>query len=63
MRVMRNGDVNDDGLFSLSDFIAFRKYLLNDTDSKLRNRNAADLNGDDELNILDLILIKQNLLK
>ena len=41
----------------------FRKYLLNDTDSNLRNRNAADLNGDGELNILDLILIKQNLLK
>ncbi len=55
------GDVNGDAAFTVTDVIAFQRWLLNDGTS-LKNSLAADLNQDEKLNAFDLGLMKRTLL-
>lgn len=65
--VMQYGDVNADGAFNIADIAVFQKWLLGDSfygdDIKLNNWKAADLCNDDRLDVFDLCLMKQELLK
>ncbi len=54
------GDVNQDGVCSILDVINLQKYLLGK--EKLENWKAADLSGDNLINIYDFILLKKLLL-
>lgn len=56
-----SGDVNSDGVFNAADLVAFQKWLLSCPDAELKNRKAADMNGDSKINICDLILMKSQL--
>ncbi len=57
------GDVNSDGSFNSADLTAFQKWMLGVENSGLKNKKAADLNGDSNINISDFILMKWNLLQ
>ena len=61
------GDINSDGEFNVADIAVFQKWLLGDSfygdDIKLNNWKAADLCNDDRLDVFDLCLMKQELLK
>ena len=59
----QEGDVNDDGTFSVVDVILFQKWLLAVPDTHLDNWKAADMYNDDILNVVDLCLMKRALLK
>ena len=52
------GDCNNDGSFTVSDIVMLQKWLLNDG-TVLDNWKAADLYGDNVINVFDLILMKQ----
>ena len=56
-----DGDVNNDGVFDISDIVVFQKWLLNYS-IELENWKAADLCGDGKLNILDLCFMKNKLI-
>ncbi len=56
------GDVNDDGEFNISDVVLLQKWLLAIPDTHLSNWKAADFCIDDRLNILDLCLMKSQLI-
>lgn len=53
------GDCNNDNIISNVDILTMKKYLL-DLDSSISN---ADLNNDKTINILDLILLKNEVIK
>ena len=53
------GDVNADGVFSISDIVLFQKWLLGKPGMKLANWQAADFTGDGKLNVFDLCLMKR----
>ncbi|MBR4100271.1 MAG: hypothetical protein IKK51_00145 [Oscillospiraceae bacterium] len=55
------GDVNGDKSFTVTDVIAFQRWLLNDG-TKLANTAAADFNEDSLLNAFDLGLMKRMLI-
>lgn len=61
------GDVNADGAFGIADVAVFQRWLLDDSfygdDVKLNDREAADLCNDGILDVFDLCLMKQELLK
>ena len=57
------GDVNADGKCSIADVVLFQKWLLNKPDSDLPNWKAADLIDDDKLDVFDLCVMKQILVK
>ena len=57
------GDVNADGVFSVSDVVLFQKWLLAVPDTYLSNWKAADFNEDDVLNVFDLTLMKRALIE
>ena len=57
------GDVNLDGEFNTNDAILLQKWLHTDPNAKLADWKAADFNHDETLNIYDLCLMKQLLLK
>lgn len=50
------GDVNADGIFSISDIVMMQKWLLNM--GELTNYKAGDLTGDNNINIFDLCMMK-----
>lgn len=56
------GDVNDDGVFSVADVILLQKWLLAVPDANLANWKAADLCEDGRLNVFDLCLMKRELI-
>lgn len=56
------GDVNSDGVFNVSDFVVFQKWLLAVPDAKLENRKAADLHRDGYLNVSDICMMKRMLI-
>ncbi len=56
-----DGDVNDDGVFDISDVVTLQRWMFNDS-TKLKNLKAADLYNDEIINILDLCLIKYMLI-
>ena len=55
------GDVNADGICSMADLIALRRFLFHDR-IVLQNWIAADLDGNSRLNAADLTLLKRALL-
>ena len=57
------GDVTMDGIFDVADLIAFQKWLLAVPDSVLNDPDAADLYADGTLDVLDLGLMKRELLR
>ncbi|MDO5151077.1 MAG: dockerin type I repeat-containing protein, partial [Oscillospiraceae bacterium] len=56
------GDCNDDGKISAIDAIALRKYLLGVKDAELANSEAADLDDNGVINIVDFIMLKSVLI-
>ena len=52
------GDCNNDGKFTIADIVMLQKWLLNDG-TVLDNWKAADLYGDNVINVFDLVLMKQ----
>lgn len=52
------GDCNNDGVFTIADIVMVQKWLLNDG-TVLDNWKAADLYGDNVINVFDLVLMKQ----
>ena len=52
------GDCNNDGVFTIADIVMVQKWLLNDG-TMLDNWKAADLYGDNVINVFDLVLMKQ----
>ena len=52
------GDVNDDGVFSVSDVVLLQKWLLAVPDTHLENWRAANFCDDDRLDVFDLTLMK-----
>lgn len=56
------GDVNNDGEFSVADLALLGKWLLAEPDITLDNWKAADLCEDDRLDVYDLCMMKQLLL-
>ena len=52
------GDCNNDGSFTVADIVMLQKWLLNDR-TVLDNWKAADLYGDNVINVFDLALMKQ----
>jgi hypothetical protein len=57
-----NGDVNDDGNFSVADILAVQKWLLNPQTQKLWNWKAADFYKDNKLDVFDLCLLRKKIL-
>lgn len=57
------GDVNDDGVFDISDVVLLQKWLLAMPDIELINWKAADLCEDDRLDVFDLCLMKRALVE
>ena len=57
------GDVNADGVFSVSDVVLFQKWLLAVPDTYLANWKAVDFYEDDVLNVFDLTLMKRALIE
>lgn len=61
--VAEKGDVNDDGVFGVSDVVLLQKWLLAVPDTHLANWKAADFCEDDILNVFDLCLMKKALIE
>lgn len=65
--VFLSGDINSDGEFNVADVAVFQRWLLGDSfcgdDIKLNNWKAADLCNDGRLDVFDLCIMKQELLK
>lgn len=57
------GDVNADGKFDISDVVLLQKWLLGSSDVTLPNWKAADFCEDGKLNVLDLCMMKCELIK
>ena len=53
------GDVNDDGVFSVSDVVLLQKWLLAVPNTHLENWRAANFCDDDRLDVFDLTLMKR----
>ncbi len=53
------GDFDFSGSISISDIIALQKYLLNIKPLTASQYNAADLNGDGRINIMDMMVLKK----
>ncbi len=51
------GDVNADKTFSIADIVMLQKWLVNAGD--LTDKNAADVTGDNKINIFDLVYLKR----
>ncbi|MBP0974732.1 MAG: hypothetical protein J6P20_01565 [Oscillospiraceae bacterium] len=56
------GDVNADGKIDSADVVLLQKWLLTVPDTELKDWKAADFDGDNKLNTIDLCLIKRALL-
>ena len=56
------GDVNADGKFDIADVVTLQKWILAVPDVKLANWKAADLYEDSKINVLDLCILKQELM-
>ncbi len=54
------GDINQDGIFNLSDVTLFQRWLFNETDTEVSEQK--DFSKDGRINILDFTLMKNELL-
>ena len=57
------GDVNDDGVFNISDLVLFQQWLLAVPNVKLTNWEAADFCEDSRLDVFDLCLMKKTFIE
>lgn len=57
------GDINCDETFNIADVVTFQKWLICGSDIVLSDWKAADFCSDGILNVFDLCLMKQKLLK
>ena len=57
------GDINDDGVFSISDVVTLQKWLLGSRNISIKNWKAADLNYDSVLDIFDLCMMKKAIIR
>jgi hypothetical protein len=55
------GDINNDGEFNIADAVIFQKWLLDVSDTELKNPQRADINEDDILDIFDLCQMRKNI--
>lgn len=62
-KFLPKGDVNADGYFTVADVVLLQKWLLAVPDTKLANWQAGDFCNDNRLDVFDLCLMKQELLK
>ncbi|EWM52414.1 heparinase II/III domain-containing protein [Ruminococcus flavefaciens] len=58
----KEGDVNNDGKFNISDVVLLQKWLLTVPDTHLSNWKAADLCDDNRLDVFDLCLMRRKLI-
>ena len=58
----KEGDVNNDGEFNISDVVLLQKWLLAVPDTHLANWKAADLCDDNRLDVFDLCLMRRKLI-
>ncbi|WP_037293879.1 dockerin type I repeat-containing protein, partial [Ruminococcus flavefaciens] len=58
----KEGDVNNDGEFNISDVVLLQKWLLTVPDTHLSNWKAADLCDDNRLDVFDLCLMRRKLI-
>lgn len=56
------GDVNDDGLISITDYTLVRLDILGLKELEQTARIASDINGDGKISITDYTLIRLNIL-
>ena len=56
-----SGDVNADGIVSISDVVLLQKWLLAVPNVKLTNWKAADVYDDDVIDIFDLAMLKRKM--
>lgn len=56
------GDANHDGVFNMADIVALQKWLMNVPETMMINWEMADFNQDGKLNVIDLTLMKRQLL-
>lgn len=61
--VCLNGDANDDGKFGISDVVTLQKYILNANSMYERQGIASDMTHDGSVDVFDLCLMKQRLIK
>ncbi|MDE6034990.1 MAG: carbohydrate-binding protein [Ruminococcus sp.] len=52
------GDVNNDGIFNVSDAVILQKWLLGASD-EIVNRKSADLHEDNKIDVFDLVIMKK----
>lgn len=57
------GDVNNDGEFNIADVVLLQKWILAEPDTTLADWKKADLCEDDRLDVFDLCMMKNLLLK
>ena len=57
------GDVNNDGTFTIADVVLLQKWILTKPDATLKNWKAGDLCEDGKLNVLDLCMMKRKLVE
>lgn len=57
------GDVNSDGKFDIADVVTLQKWILAVSDVKIDDWKAADLYEDNKINVLDLCIMKRELIK
>lgn len=57
------GDVNADGKFDIADVVTLQKWILAVSDVKIDDWKAADLYEDNKINVLDLCIMKRELIK
>ncbi|MDE6034812.1 MAG: dockerin type I repeat-containing protein [Ruminococcus sp.] len=61
-QIKTNGDVNDDGKFSVADVVLLQRWLISDGNVILKNWKNADLHEDNTLDVFDLVLMKKQLI-
>lgn len=57
------GDINGDGVFTVSDLVILQKWLLNVPGTQLMDWKAADLCEDDKLDAFDMCLMRKALVE
>ena len=57
------GDVNTDGIISISDLLLMSRYLHGTADITKAQFKLADMNGDKKADVFDFVLLRKELLK
>lgn len=59
---IRTIDPDNNGIFTVSDLVSIYSYMLGIDDTVIANPEKSDINEDGEINIIDLVLIKDAIL-